>query len=470
MHTTVRPFATAGVALVGASAIAISPLVATPSLPDITVANPAVHLSAAVDPITSWLNVLKTSEVNVEGLLSTWLDAPAPVLQQVIANQLRYLSELPDLESIAGQIAANVRAGLAAPFAEDLSTLDGDHAPIYDLLLNGIPGFLDPVISPELAPLVRFSTSYLSGVLLGLVGPVIAPALALAGSGGAIFDNLTGATPDLEAALNTLVNTPAAMADAFLNGGQSIDITPLLNAVGVESPFPELNFGARLVFGGLLSPGGSIFNAMSIDLGDGSGPTGVGPGAIGSLIKLSQAIAKAIGWDGTGNPLAPPADPSAPALRGVDDTSVLASKTVTLETSPKTLTAGDATVTEPAAASTKEVDGESGSAATEAGDDTVEQSGEAIESPSPAGDAVSSEPEKAQTSVKRNDLGGRINGAIKSVTDRLNDISENLGTGPKKASQTKAGQNTETPDSKPSDSKPSDTKPSDSKASVSSAH
>lgn len=320
MQVAARSYLAAGVALVGASAIAVSPV--SPPVPDVMVPSPAVALSAAVDPITPWLNVFNTSEVNFANLVDKWLQAPAPVLQQVIANQIGYLRQLPDFPAIVEEIAANAEAAIKAPFAVDLTTMDELHATIYDLLLNGLPPIIDPVVPADLAPLVQFSTTYLSGVLLGLVGPVINPALALGGSLNAVFENLTGEAPDLEAALNTLLNTPAAMADAFLNGGQSIDITPLLNAVGLESPIPGLNFKAQLVFGGLLSPGGSIFNALTIDLGDGSGPTGVGPGAIGSLIGLTQQIAKALGWDGTGNPLAPPLRTPQETLRDAETSAI----------------------------------------------------------------------------------------------------------------------------------------------------
>lgn len=348
MHVAARSYLAAGVALVGASAIAISPV--SPPVPDVVAAGPAVALSAAIDPITPWLNVFNTAEVNVANLVDKWLEAPAPVLQQVIANQLGYLRQLPDFPAIVEQIAANAEAAVKAPFAVDLTTMDSLHATIYDLLLNGLPPIIDPIVPADLAPLVQFSTTYLSGVLLGLVGPVIAPALALGGNLNAVFENLTGAAPDVEAALNTLLNTPAAMADAFLNGGQSIDITPLLNAVGLESPIPGLNFSAQLVFGGLLSPGGSIFNALTIDLGDGSGPTGVGPGALGSLIGLTQQIAKALGWDGSGNPLAPPLSAPQESLRDTDSSAITATPNdtatlvnVDLSTDSVEVTTGDTT-------------------------------------------------------------------------------------------------------------------------------
>lgn len=466
MHTTVRPFATAGIALVGASAIAMTPLVATPSLPGIEVANPAVHLSAAVNPIEAWLQVLDTSGLNIENLADAYLQAPAPVLQQVIANQLGYLGELPDVGAIAAQIGTNVHAALTTLFAEDLSTLDPTHSDVYGLLLNGLPPILPPVVPADLAPLVQFSTSYLSGVLLGVVGPVIGPILALAASANAIVGNLGGEDPDFEAALNTLVNTPAAMADAFLNGGQSVDITPLLKAVGLQSPIPGLDFGARLVFGGLLSPGGSIFNAMSIDLGDGSGPTGVGPGAIGSLIGLSQAIAKAIGWDGVGSPLAAPTAPQSPNLRELSDASIKASTTVTLQTA-----GADDTNSDEADAKTADqtANTETESPATDpAADAPAGGASEATEPTAPEEGAVSTGAEQetgtaptAQPGVKRSDLGSQIKGAVKSVSDRLNAIGAKLHTSAKKPSETKKG---DSADSKAADSKASDTKASDTKS------
>ena len=45
MHAAMRPYATAGVAMVGASVIAVTPI--APSQPDIRIANPAVSLAAA---------------------------------------------------------------------------------------------------------------------------------------------------------------------------------------------------------------------------------------------------------------------------------------------------------------------------------------------------------------------------------------------------------------------------------------
>ncbi|MGE2724125.1 outer membrane porin GjpA [Mycolicibacterium pulveris] len=369
MPVTLRPYTSAGLALVSATAIAMTPVVAAPSLPDVKVANPAVQLSAAVNPIAPWLEVWEKSETNLANLADTWLEAPAPILQQVIANQLGYLQQLPDFPVILEEMVGNLRAAIQAPFATDTSTLENttplmNHRSLFTILSDLAAEGAGP-IPAELMPLVNFSTTFTSGMLLGLVGPVISPVLALVASAGAIVENLTGETPDLEAAFNTLINTPAAMVDAFLNGGQTLDLTPVLDALGINlDPAPGTEVQTvGITFGGLLSPGGSMFNALDFGIVIGGRinvpVAGQGPGFIGSLIGLTQTIAKAIGWDGEGNPLAPspdePAEP-APESANVDDpgqvpASVLASQTVTLPTAQDNVLDGAATEVEAASLS-----------------------------------------------------------------------------------------------------------------------
>ncbi|KWX60693.1 outer membrane porin GjpA [Mycobacterium sp. NAZ190054] len=342
MHTTLRPFATAGVALVSASALAVSPLTLDATLPGDKVTTPAVQFTAAVDPITPLLETFNTSVMNFAGLANALLEAPAPVLQQIIANQIGYLSQLPDLPAIVEQMVANLGAALQAPFAIDTDTLENttpgmSHRNLF-LLLQGLAEEGASPIPAALQPLIDFSTTYTSGVLLGLVGPVISPVLALAASAQTVIENIFSETPDFEAAFNALVNTPTAMVDAFLNGGQSLDLTPVFDLLGLDlSPAEGIEVPTvGITFGGLLSPGGSIVNALSFDISIGGvidiPVPGQGPGAIGSLIGLAQTIAKALGWDGEGNPLAPPLSTPEETLRQINDISLLAAQTVTLDT------------------------------------------------------------------------------------------------------------------------------------------
>jgi hypothetical protein len=106
------------------------------------------------------------------------------------------------------------------------------------------------------------------------------------------------------------------MTDAFLNGGQHVDLTALVKAVGpaIGVSFPD-GVEVGIALGGLLSPGGSVFNALDFAYdNDLLGvlhihvplATGTPVGPIGSFMDLARTIAKAIGWNGVGNASAAP--------------------------------------------------------------------------------------------------------------------------------------------------------------------
>lgn len=202
------------------------------------------------------------------------------------------------LDSLTGDITVKIL---------DPIILELPKADVFGALLDGID---DPI----LGPLLDFTASYTSGILLGLVGPVLGPIVALVTNGIEAFDHLVEG--EFESAFGALLSIPAAMANAFLNGGETLDLTPVLSLLSgvIDVEVPD-GISIGLALGGLLSPGGSLLNALDVrgelDLGDiglGQGIVsavipGQGPSAIGSLIGLSQAIAKAIGWSGSGNPL-----------------------------------------------------------------------------------------------------------------------------------------------------------------------
>lgn len=366
-----RPFIAAGVAVVGTSAIALSPVTVAP--PEV-VAAPAIHLTASTD----WADIFTRAGQSAQELFDTWRQAPAPILQQIIANQVSYLQELPDFAAIATQIQANLRAALAAPTAPDLSTLDPTHGTFYQLLpavlqLPGVPEALNLVISPTGRQLLGFSTTALSGLILGMAGPVLGPLIVLSSSVDAIRAELTSPTPDVAAALSTLTNIPAAMTDAFLNGGQHVDLTALAKTFGpvIGVSFPA-GVEVGIALGGLLSPGGSIFNALDFAYDNNllgvlhihiPLATGTGVGPIGGFMDFTRAIAKAIGWN-------PPA--SATARSAAAPSGLAAANEV-----PKSvLTAAPATVTTsivPKATTNRDVRASKGSSAAARGNTTTKR-------------------------------------------------------------------------------------------------
>ena len=416
----VRPYASAGIALVGASVIAISPI--APPLPDAEI-SPQVRLSAAVEPITPWRNVISSADANLSDLAAAWREDPAPVLRQVIANQIRYLSDLPDFPTIIEQIGANLEAALTAPFATDLGTLEPGHAFAFPIVTEGLPELDIPALLPaELQPLLNLTTTYLSGVLLGLVSPVVGPALALSASTQAIIGHLTGDNPDPEEAFSDLINIPAGVADAFLNGGQSLDLTPVLAALGPVLGV-ELPEGTKIgvAMGGVLSPGGSAFNALDITIEALGFPltiSGQGPGAIGSLIGLSRVIAAAITpADQASLTARPPTTSQTHFSSGEDPALVPAS---VLSPKPASETVGKPTGVNQTLSTATDQNATKEDSARDAINDI---SGQATEACAHVDKTVKRATERTNAAVTH--VRDHIEKTVKRATDQLNDISKN---------------------------------------------
>ena len=228
MQGTIRPFATTAVAIVGAGAIAMTPV--APPLHDVRIAAP-VQLSSAND---------------------VW--------------------------------------------APDQSTLDGAHRNFYNLL-----PFLKELglvkISDSGQGLVNFSTTSLSGVLLGLAGPFAAPVFA-------IGNDLYKAGGQVPAdALATMLNIPVDAAAAFLFGGVHVDITALVKALGpaLGLQFPD-GIGVGINLGGLVQPVGLAFNSLDFTLNN---LAALGP--LGAGLEVCSSLQREIPLDSS--------DPSEPSSR-----------------------------------------------------------------------------------------------------------------------------------------------------------
>ena len=254
-----RPYVTTGVAIVGTSVLLVSP----PAIPtafaanNIPSASRSIDLKASIDPLAAWQVAFDNTAANVTGLADTQLENPFPFFRQILNNQLLYLSQLPDIPAIVRQQVANVQAAVAAPFAEDVTTLDKSHAGIWAQLDSPM---LVASKSDLAAALMPLTSTALSGLLLGAVGPVIGPALVLIANAQTIVESLKG--DDAQSALATLLDIPAEMTNAFLNGGQSLNVTSLINTLGIEFVNPTQ---LDLEFGGVFSQGTSMFNALAID-------------------------------------------------------------------------------------------------------------------------------------------------------------------------------------------------------------
>lgn len=343
MQLVTRPWIAAGLALAGVGGVTVTQAVAP--LPNVRV--PAVQLTADFDVISPWVDAFDTASANATTLADYVFEAPGAALQQLAVNQVGYLDSLFNDPSGVGNVLSTISTNLqdvsqAATLinasADIMSavtphTLDTNHELMLAILGSGfIP------VSDQILQTLDTASSPLTGVLLGLLGPVLSPAVALADSIQDIVGDLTASTPDPSAALQELINIPADMTNAFLNGTDlNLDaLAPLLNGAGIL-PDGDSFTSLDLELGGLLSPGsvedgvgGSMLNSvgvlLSVLLGGQQGvieiPAGEGVGPIGALADLSQVVAETLGWDGTGNPLA---DLTFPVLDGVGTATAAAS-------------------------------------------------------------------------------------------------------------------------------------------------
>lgn len=306
------PFATASVVLLGIGLVAITPVAGVPVLPDVQ--SPAVLLTDA------WTDVFNTTSANATTLLNNFFEAPGVALQQAIANQAGFAQQVLDdpsnINAVTEQFQENLHSvltGYGLQNADSATTATVlahtlDHSGLADghlTLFGEIPGYLPADEVSTITPIINFLASPASGIIMGELGPLISPWVALMNS---ISDG------------DTFSDTLTNMVGAFFNGAD-LNLDSLLTTINGLGLFPagmamtnlDIAFGGLLSTGGVglnsLGVGGSIFNSVGIDF---SGVPAVETldapsqaiGPLGAWEGWAQTIAALIGWDGSGSPLA----------------------------------------------------------------------------------------------------------------------------------------------------------------------
>ena len=306
----------------------------------------AVTLAAADSPLgdllNPWLQIFGTATDNVNTLAQSYYLAPDVAFQQLMANLSGYAQQIiadpANLTQVTNEMQENWQAAMSAitllnadqdtvdaviPHTMD-GSLGGGHATMF----GQIAGYLPPDQADSIMPIINFLASPGGGVIMGSLGPGIAPWVALLNS---IIDG------------DSFGQIMASPLNGLLNGA-TLDLsslTPMINSLGL---FPGSMAMTHLdiAFGGLLSPGGnvqvnpynvvdddgntvgeapavggSIFNSVGITF------TGVPVintlqlnsdpiGPLGAWLGLSQVIASQLGWgtwDGKFGPYEVPAMP-----------------------------------------------------------------------------------------------------------------------------------------------------------------
>jgi hypothetical protein len=237
MQTAVRSYFTAGIALVGATAIVASPITMAPA--DIQVpkiASAAVELSAFQDPIALWADVLGTAANNVAGLGAQFASDPAPLLAQILVNQIHSATiaaggvqqvvqgliqalspenpngALANLKVALDQIAAgNIQLGLIT--ALQTVTLVG-----FPVILG--VGDAWPAVYQPFKNLANLVENGLFPVVFGVGLGALLPIFSVTAATGQILEDLVSSANNLDPVTfaSTIINAPAVLTGALLNG------------------------------------------------------------------------------------------------------------------------------------------------------------------------------------------------------------------------------------------------------------
>lgn len=232
MQKAFRPYMTAGVAVVGASAIAVAPVIATP--PDVKIVNPAVQQTAS--PLDTYVETVREALENLEALLGSALALPAPtgwtlelaldsMLRDPGANVQMFVNELEALGPLAG---ASLPALLENAAGAVQSAIDRAAEGNFDLAIVSLIRTyvtLAPVVAAVVsAPLKLLGPELAAAatvVLAKSLNAAIGPVLSGIGKAGVAMQNIANALnsePGSQSPLVALIAAPGTVADGVLNG------------------------------------------------------------------------------------------------------------------------------------------------------------------------------------------------------------------------------------------------------------
>jgi len=359
MSISSRSYLTAGIAALGAGALALAPVQPIPNqialAPERVISDMAVELAAStIDPITPWVTAFETAFANIQTLGKLNEQNPFPLLKTIGANIATYFEELGNGNAalIPQQIWGNIQTffeapwdpgdGITIPYTDDPTfAAFGEYASAFAPPTGGqAPEALVSALSQlavgqwasgcedddscsfkALLPITNFLNTPYSGQLVALVGTLISPFVQLVKSFTAIGEFFEAG--DVIGAINELINIPANMTNAFLNGAGFLDLTGIVNAIVPDSPLARVGVnlggllnvmpqnGGRNTSGDVVPPtswsGGVGIDSLAIgEPGDLDYAQGIPNGLLGANIGLGQFLANKL-------LITPPAPPTAAA-------------------------------------------------------------------------------------------------------------------------------------------------------------
>jgi hypothetical protein len=234
MAFELRRYSTAGIAVASAGVITLSPLTIPPPdlhLPESTTvaSTRTVDLTAFVNPIAAWGDVLTTTVTDIGKLGQEFAADPFPIMRQLIANQIGYVSETFSIvqgmgngfrywaNTVPAQLQTLTRQLATGHIADAVMTgnslfVNAVAATFFPLLRFDIP----QKIAQNFANVVAAITPVATGVGFALLSTVYEGNLALADTAQKFYDAVKSG--DLVTSLSELINAPANLLGGVLNG------------------------------------------------------------------------------------------------------------------------------------------------------------------------------------------------------------------------------------------------------------
>jgi hypothetical protein len=342
----------------------------------------AEELASTIDPITPWVNTIRTTGENVSALIDYYIKQPIPLAQTIWTNLGIYMKE--DSSTVNRQIMENLNTFFYEPWSPGkcksncsapvdgagFLPLGGTPPPIYEgeylsrvlpegasqlasakFLFGALPSLPGEEWADPLASLINFTATPYSGQLVGLLGPLIAPLISISQSLKAAGEfSMDG---NSIAALNEIINIPANMTNAVLNGPGYLDLTDIAKGL-----LPEAITKIGLNLGGLVSPpvplygkfddikgvnGGVMFDALGVEAAVNGIPVNT-PGWpvswVGAAVGLGQLLGEKMQvtpvYPVEPTPEAPPAAAASDPVEAPVDLDIPADDPAPVEDAPAT--------------------------------------------------------------------------------------------------------------------------------------
>jgi hypothetical protein len=236
---TTRSYLTAGVALVGASVIVVSPMAPMPDIHLPSIRSAEAQLAALANPFDAYTQVFQDTIANLKPIIATAAADPAPILSKILSNQVAAVQALLKLlpTTAAGVASTATTTGSATPGAVQalLTAIQTALSQVSTALTTTVPPLLQSAVGD-------FTSANIEGAINNLLLAGLTTVFPVTGVVAPALDVIAEPLQNVVNAINTHLGPVGAILSNPLQ-----NVVNVINAVtdgGVLSPLSEAVVGA----------------------------------------------------------------------------------------------------------------------------------------------------------------------------------------------------------------------------------